>query len=314
MMLKNFIPVSSSIFLATLHQVASQTDRAVCQPEDSWCHAALSNLLNSQQNPRARTTKILQELVTDTTVTELLTNAKSTTQTPRFGMQLDIHLVKDYGCWCYGPPSEYGQPSWYPGFGNGKARDLHDENCQHHHAGFECIRMDAKVENKICEPTETTYDLTVSQSVNYGTIFLECADSIADDWCKRRTCLVDLRRLARYWKLTKDRVYPDYSAWGHRNLDNSINFDAIQECKVEGRRAPGNKDIQKQCCGDYPYRSLYYTDVDSSNSDINGNRQARCCLYEDLDVSNTYGFQIMIGQIYNKNTHTCSDQHGVERL
>jgi hypothetical protein len=180
--------------------------------------------------------------------------------------------------------------------------DEYDDACKAHHQGFDCITMDANAEGESCIPNETTYSLKVTPESN-GDYTIECDDSIEDDWCKRRTCMVDLRFIARHWKLEDDGVEPDYAAYGHEGFHNNAGaFDAQSRdsvCLLPRPNGPGgHAKVVKVCCGDYPYRVWY----DKAN-----HRGIRCCSYDDPSVSEAYGFPIKVGKLYNNMAATCCD-------
>jgi len=214
---------------------------------------------------------------------------------PRFGLQFQIPVINNYGCWCYG-----GQ--FWPGArdmtGTGPHMDIYDDACKAHHMGFDCIVADADAEGETCVPNETAYSLLITPQAN-GDYTIECDDDIADDWCKRRTCLVDIRFIARHWKLEKDEIFPDYETYGHSGFhDNAGDFDTDVCVVPVEHHGPGGhtRSIVKVCCGEYPYRIWY---------DKNNNRGTKCCEYNDAQVNADYGFNIKIGQLYNKMANTC---------
>lgn len=212
---------------------------------------------------------------------------------PRFGMTLPLQMVANYGCWCY------GGASWPTGQGRGQAKDQHDDACKAHKMGFDCIEMDAIIENKECVPTETIYDLTVVQPSPFGTIHIECANSIEDDWCKRRVCLVELRLLARYWRLINGHIFPNYALLGHPQSGH-VNFDPLQNCPPIPGPAGADLTRSKKCCGDYPYRVWHY-DYDAAPNQFS----TQCCTYEDPIISSLYGFPITVGALYEQGVETC---------
>merc|ERR1712226_126469 len=212
----------------------------------------------------------------------------------RFGLVIPIQMVSNYGCWCY------GGADWPTGEGRGSARDEHDDACKAHHMGFDCIEIDAEIENRDCKPTDTSYDISTIKPAPYGMINLECSNTIEDDWCKRRTCLVELRLLARYWSLIAQRVYPDYDTYGHTGTNALGPFDPMQSCPpVPG--TGGGQPKEKRCCGDYPYRVWHYDFVNNQ-----GDYHTQCCTYEDTSISLLYGFPITIGALYEQDKEKCT--------
>lgn len=215
----------------------------------------------------------------------------------KFGLQFHIPVINNYGCWCYGGDDWPGARDWT---GFGPTMDEYDDACKAHHMGFDCIVMDAEVESEVCDPTNTSYSLGVTPLPNGDYVF-ECDDSIEDDWCKRRTCMVDLRFIARHWKLEDDGVEPDFAAYGHAGYhDDAGDFDAQSNDSVciLPRKPGGTKAYQKVCCGDYPYRVWF----DQANG-----RGIECCAYEEPSVSAEYGFTVNVGKLFNSMAATCCD-------
>jgi len=207
---------------------------------------------------------------------------------PRFGQKVPIQLVANYGCWCY------GGSQWPTGEGRSTPRDQHDDACKAHSMGMKCIEIDARLENKQCSPYETDYDVTIKQT-QYGALTMECADSIEDDWCRRRVCMVELRLLARYWKLMDSGIWPEYRKWAHPIIGGS--FDPMVNCEPK----PGKEPIEMRCCGDYPYRSWHYIHVKDHTAGA-----TQCCVYQNDVVNENYGFPINIGKIYNQFQNSCT--------
>lgn len=174
----------------------------------------------------------------------------------RFGLKVQVPVINNYGCWCYGG-------EFWPGArdltGFGPHMDQYDDACKAHHQGFDCITMDANAEGESCIPNEQDYLLKVTPQAN-GDYLLECADEIENHWCKRRTCMVDLRFLARHWKLEADDVIPDYATYGHAGFHNDVGDFDTATCELpKPPHVPGNGGHRavKVCCGDYPYRVWY---------------------------------------------------------
>jgi len=214
----------------------------------------------------------------------------------RFGLVFKIPVINNYGCWCYGGASWPGARD-LSGFG--PVKDVYDDACKAHHMGFDCITLDAEAEGESCIPNETKYSLLVTPLPS-GDYTIECADDIETHWCKRRTCLVDIRFIARHWKLEADNIEPDYELYGHPGHHNNVgNFDT-KECAVtptHNGNGGGHRDpIVKVCCGDYPYR-IWYNKLNKKG--------IKCCAYNDQAVINDYGFHLQVGQLYNEMSQTC---------
>lgn len=311
----------STITKSSLFSLAStyalNNEQALCQGE---CAQGMANTIASQGNSHATVvevkplngrstgldpegTPVAYQINTDSVFNTIKIPAKpedfgADKQSARFGLVFKIPVINNYGCWCYGGESWPGARD-VTGFGEPK--DVFDDACKAHHMGFDCITMDAEAEGETCIPNETKYTLLVTPLAN-GDYTLECADSIETDWCKRRVCLVDIRFIARQWKLEADGIKPDFEAYGHPGFHNSQgNFDT-SVCEVPTKPHTGNgnggpkREIQKVCCGDYPYRIWY---------DKNNEKGISCCAYEDSSVISDYGFSLMVGQLYNSMSATC---------
>jgi len=216
----------------------------------------------------------------------------------RFGLQFLIPVINNYGCWCFRGENWPGAPD---PTGFVEAVDVYDDACKAHHMGYDCITLDAEAEQESCIPNETNYHLLVKQQSS-GDFTLECADSEWDHWCKRRTCLVDIRLIARSLKLKEEGIEPDYETYGHEGYHNDAGAFDTSVCKVEkkhngkGNGGTLNRPIKRVCCGDYPYRIWY---------DANNNRGISCCAYNDAAVIRDYGFSLKVGQLYNSMSASC---------
>lgn len=307
MLKKAFFALAATSNLAqnipTSLQAASEANSAVitCENGEACWNMVFMAWLMAQQQPKGRSgaktskpnqtslrdfrNEFIIPVVANETATEL-TNI----QQGRFGAKIPIQLVANYGCWCY------GGSSWPTNLGRSTPRDLHDEACKAHSMGMKCIVTDASYEKKQCEPYTTDYDVTITQD-GYGKLLLECSDSIEEDWCRRRVCLVELRLLARYWKLMDNGIWPEYRKWAHPNIGGS--FDPMEHCSPSV--SSGGDPQELRCCGDYPYRSWWYQRVENSEEDAN-----QCCVYQDEKVNEEYGFAINIGQIYDQSKAECT--------
>jgi len=288
----NVLPTSLYISIAYITFIAAQSenDGVVCQK----CDKTFSKVVKTET-----ITFTPGELVNVVTSGAEETNeeTKETTNSdglgPRYGLKLRIPVINNYGCWCYGGDS---WPGARDQSGMGPTMDEYDEACKAHHMGFDCITMDARADNEVCKPTETSYELKVTPLGN-GDYLLECSDSIENEWCQRRVCLVDLRFIARHWKLEELNIEPTYATYGHAGYhDNVGDFDTSVCVSRPGGTGNGSRTRVRVCCGDYPYRIWY---------DRNNNRGVQCCTYEDNGISEDYGFPLQIGSLFNGLSETC---------
>lgn len=227
----------------------------------------------------------------------------------RFGLKLNIPVINNYGCWCYGGQYWPGALDWT---GYGPVMDEYDDACKAHHMGFDCITLDSKINGETCIPNETEYDWTIIPQSD-GGYSIECSNDIIDDWCRHRTCMVDLRFIARHWQLENEGIQPNYKAYGHpgfhtlfdgdetkdTSITNVSNFNIEANCLVPKSSGTGNhkgNEIKKVCCGDYPHRIWY----DKSND-----KGLNCCEYEDPLVTREYGFTTKLGRLYNELSSIC---------
>jgi len=269
-----------------------------CCGDGQFCQAGIDRLKRKGKtvqtpNPRNGVPQTVVK-IEDTNILSLLDDDDDDEPAPRFGLQFKINLVSNYGCWCY------AWSQWQTGDGRSSPRDEHDDACKAHSMGFKCITMDAKAEGKECHPYETSYSTLITQN-GYGQDIVECADSIEDDWCKRRVCLVELRLLARFYNLIGSGTWPDYAQFGHRSAKKGL-FDPVAECNP----LAGANPVEQVCCGDYPYRTWFY--ANQANS-----QDTQCCEYEDPAITKAYGFSINVGRLYNSQEKQCT-ANGVENL
>ena len=239
---------------------------------------------------KKRIFSFLEEKVTKMTVDE------NNNPTGRFGVLFQLGLVhKDYGCWCNSFNIDINN-ELQEGQVSGVAQDKYDEACKDHHMGFDCITIDADENGESCDPENTQYNIMVKHVLNSADFAIECADDISTSWCQRRTCMVDLRFIARNWKLRSDGISPDWNAYGH----NNGNFqDSVCTAKNRAHRGGGNsRTVIKACCGDYPYRIWY---------NKHGNSGNKCCAFEEPQVTADYGFAINVGHLYNPTVKTCCE-------
>lgn len=216
----------------------------------------------------------------------------------RFGLLFRIPVINNYGCWCYGG-------DYWPGArdhtGQGPVVDVYDDACKAHHMGFDCIDMDSRKERIECYPNTQDYTLLIVPQMD-GSYTMECDDDIQDDWCRKRTCLVDLRFLARHWKIQNEGIKPDYEKYGHEGFHRGQGTFDDKQCAANydpnatSPKKPGLYFAQRVCCGDYPYRVWY----DAKNTE-----GTKCCSYEDSDVTEDYGFTVNVGVLYDSNSGVC---------
>lgn len=267
--------------------VSSCPSEKFCCGDGQFCQAGINRLKRKGKtvqtpNPRNGVSQTVVKI--EEPILGLLEEEEPTT---RFGLQFKINLVSDYGCWCY------AWSQWQTGEGRSAPRDEHDDACKAHSMGFKCITLDAEAEGKECHPYETSYSTLITQN-KYGEDIVECADSIEDDWCKRRVCLVELRLLARFYHLIGTGIWPDYAQFGHRSAKKGL-FDPVAECNP----LAGAQPVEQVCCGDYPYRTWFYRNQANS-------QDTQCCEFEDPDITRAYGFSINVGALYSSKDQQCT--------
>lgn len=250
----------------------------------------------------------------DTTLEDLLDKAESMAMergvSNRFVLQLGLHRVNNYGCWCHSAETFYESTLLSASI---DSKDEYDECCKAKHIGYDCIRMEAASKNEICEPTTTSYDVTMVKDVD-GSFKLGCSDTIESNWCKRKTFMADLRFLITQDNLMMSGAEKDYAKYGHPGFNKGLgNFDlgtckpaetlsaAVLNKQIEDRE---KKAMQKVCCGDYPYRVVFNLKNENSNA---------CCAYKDDFINETLNLDLNIGHVYNTLSNQCCDS-GVKSI
>jgi len=289
--MKVFSLVSAGLMAMTTE--ARKDDQVVCSKEHV-CHDILNEQLSAAA-PRSLSSKKGTVLSNTNVKTVLNIDTGDDAPNTRFGLTLRLPMINNYGCWCYGGDFWPGARDWT---GFGPFMDQWDDACKAHHQGFDCIVMDAEDESESCIPNETEYALLVKPQAN-GDYTLECADDIAENWCQRRVCMVDLRFIARSFELEDLGIEPNYEAFGHAGFHDNVGDFNTDVCILPRTQGPGGHEgVEKRCCGDYPYRVWY---------DKRNIRGLQCCTYEDASVNEEYGFEIKIGKLYNRLSATCCD-------
>ena len=211
-----------------------------------------------------------------------------------------MHFMSNYGCWCprFDDSSEILWPSNVAG---SEPVDEYDRACKIHVMNSKCIKIDAEYEDIECNPQSTDYD-AIFTIHDESSITYECFQTLEDDWCKRRTCLVDLNYLFEFLRLVLDSEIRPKKEYAHNTWMSSY-FDPNSQCNnFDQGHGPVVTEGLK-CCGDYPDRTLY-DPLDTNN---------QCCVFPDssnvIHNENDYSrhFQKNIGKMYNPNKQTCTD-------
>lgn len=231
----------------------------------------------------------------------------------RFGLQLPLVGLNEYGCWCYQSGSyDLGA------HGSGVPVDSFDEICKSRHMGYDCIVADAPTSQNqfpngpcdnvgdpgCCDPSHASYQWLITHdiptdpfSTDPGSFLIECADAIEGDWCKASSCMQDLRFMYEYYQLTEAGESVDIAfSQPHGGFDTST----CPYVAPPGNPGPGTTaapiDLdEKTCCGEYPYRLWYRT----SSQDLD---DRECCAFEST-LTETY--DVRVGHMYHSTTHHC---------
>ena len=218
--------------------------------------------------------------------------------------ELEEHIwyaLGNYGCWCprFDDSLEILWPSNVAG---SEPVDEYDRACKTHVMNSKCITIDAEYEDRECDPESEDYDATFTIHAVDPIMTYECTNTLEDDWCKRRTCLVDLNYIFEYMRLLTSGTYPknEYFHYKRTSYQYTI-FDPTSQCSnFDQGHGPVDTEGLK-CCGDYPDRTLY-NPLDTNN---------QCCVYlasNSLQVNNdNVHFPKNIGKMYNPNKQICTD-------
>jgi len=216
-------------------------------------------------------------------------------QIGRYGMKLPFSVLNLYGCWCYSHQS-YGVGE----HGKGTPQDEFDHICRDRHMGYDCMIMDAPTEipGLPCTPGLTGYSWQITPVITNnlftGEFIFECDNSIEADWCKAKSCMIDLRFLHDMNVL---------SITGHgvdNNLYHANGFDT-DACPGTPPTSGGGTGVlyewdKKVCCGQYPYRMWYWTT--STNVD-----DRECCEFHTTAAAKTY--DVRVGHMYHDDNQDC---------
>lgn len=211
----------------------------------------------------------------------------------------NIEILSCYGCWC--------NRDQFFGRGMGEPRDAFDAICKFHHQAYECIEIDAEMRGEVCDPTETSqegfrFKMELSFHEGRGGMNLQCDQT--QSWCKQRVCEADLQYIKDFVRtaLAGHRVRRDlYGHDDHIGIDGLPTgyFDSKLECPLGGSlHTP-----YKKCCGAYPRRRVFKTDV---LSDGTGSYR-QCCDLENGD--NTGATE---GAVFYPNSQVCCNEQGVQ--
>lgn len=221
-----------------------------------------------------------------------------------YGLYFSFPVIHNYGCWCYGGSRWPGEREL---LGSGGYVDEYDMACKAHAKGYECVELEAAYLGIFCHAQKTKYELQVDP-LNTGDFLIVCTDPL-EEWCKRKVCLVDLKFIARHWKLEDEFVYPDLPAFGHPGAHKGRgNFNTTENClvpdpkdeiesKIHGS-GPRDNVVAKLCCGDYPNRIFY---------DVRNLYGTVCCEYSTVGIEIEWGYPLLIGQLYNEMNAVCCD-------
>jgi len=201
-----------------------------------------------------------------------------------------------YGCWC-NRLQDYKKSKGLP-------VDDFDKICKSHTQAYECMEIDADADRngEICNPdsvqkegykfsfnivhnaeTDGSYDMRVS------------CDTNSQDWCSQRTCEADIQYLSEFLELSLAGKFIDFDRFGQSGHGGT--FDVDSGCGTE--KAVHHLPV-KQCCGKYPKRRVFRTDMVDR-----GYRQ--CC---DLEGGENEGQTL--GKVFYPDRQVCCGAHGVQ--
>lgn len=281
----------------------------------------------------------------DEWVSRQIQNVTKGKPSTRFGIMVNLPSLTKYGCWCY-------RGTDYPG-GRGVTQDNFDDACKAHHMGYDCIIMDSGFEepeciadsNNCCDPPNTPYLWWIAPVMGVpGKYTFECADEIFNNWCKRKTCQVDLRFLSTFYELTGQGLQPDYETYGHTGtLSPGFNpvsgmFDPAT-CPDGGTNPTSNvappiplsDDVGTGGGGGFGGSNTIVVNnppsaiaaPETATRTCCGEQPFRvwynkypsddrsCCVYQDSDVNDSYRTEVNIGKMFHTGFEVCCADSGV---
>ena len=210
-----------------------------------------------------------------------------------YGATVDSPMLfnlENYGCWCQGDLLTQG---------HGAFQDDFDKICYHKYRGLECLYMDSVEQGDPCDLENVTYGFETEIIYDSATpvqIVFSCEDENQATFCSRNKCLIELRAMLDYQKFTATHYYPDIETFGHIGFfEGRGTFDPSKaNCEIGG---PGIEKIDKECCGQFPFRNYFYHDVVNSKE---------CCEYEVESVQQEWNDQtLLVGRSYNTAVDVC---------
>lgn len=182
-------------------------------------------------------------------------------------MKAKMNGIMEYGCWC----------NLASGFKKGRGTPVNelDAVCRNVNLNTRCIDLDAKVGNYTCNPYEINFfpafmGLSTdaaeleSQCQDVNDLLYDENDNPNDKACAIRTCVVStylVSALAEFSLTVGYKYEPEYVHIGRTYEDaddkeQDGTFDFEKNCpSMDYSTGP------KNCCGLYPYRHEYRTDL-----------------------------------------------------
>lgn len=148
-------------------------------------------------------------------------------------------LINTYGCWCYFDENH--------GKGKGQPVNAIDEKCRQLAHAYDCAIMDAEDAGEPpCVPWDVQYIAGISQGKD--SLIQQC------EALNPSKCAADACKIEGDFVLT---FFTDFVTINNQidvSYQHANGWDPIEECKIGPE---GEKDPNRQCCGEQPYRYKY---------------------------------------------------------
>lgn len=151
-----------------------------------------------------------------------------------------LHGIWNYGCWC-----NFGVNL---GSGNGSPVNELDEACRKMQLCTKCVRKD----HENCDIQTKSYNATFAWSIDENSLVADCKASNPNDECATHICCCELQLISDILDLMWQGIAYDDS------FKHSEGFDRVENCNIPGNNSG---DGNRECCGQYPGRFLYNSDV-----------------------------------------------------
>lgn len=207
----------------------------------------------------------------------------------KFLVPISLQAIWGYGCWCH-----FGQDLMK---GQGQPVNLMDSFCKSMQLCLRCAVIDGEncpdemenestaSTNKTCNPMTQNYQTAFSRENENEAILADCAAANPDNACAKNVCCCEMKFVADLISLITSSTPFDLS------YQHSRGFKYQENC-VGQSPGQGNDGSERQCCGEYPARSIY------------NNQKLQCCA-EDNSIYNPFSHDCCVNGVGVKPVGSC---------